>query len=143
MSFYNLDENSPTLKKQPKGLKVKLRPHQLTSVAAMKTLENQGTVVIDKPDITSPLYQSVKMRMNDVDEFTNATFVLETNSGILADSVGAGKTYCIISLILAKQVPDVHDRFILGTDHYSIKMISEKTSENVNLIVVPHNLANQ
>lgn len=143
MSFYNLDENSPTLKKQPKGLKVKLRPHQLTSVKAMLTLEENGTVVIDKPDITTPLYQSIKHKINDTNEMTQSTFVLETNSAILGDPVGAGKSYILLSLILANPIPKTHDRFILGTDHYSIKMISEKVSEQVNLIVVPHNLANQ
>ena len=143
MSFYDLDENSPTLNRQPKGLKVKLRPHQMTAVKAMQTFENQGTIVIDKPDITTPLYQSIKHRISDVDEMTQSTFVLETNSGILADSPGAGKSYMLLSLILANQVPKVHDRFMLGTDFYSIKMISEKESEKVNLIVVPHNLANQ
>lgn len=142
MSFYNLDETSPTIK-QPKGLKIKLRSHQLTSIAAMKELENQGTIVIDKPDIMSGLYNTVKMKLNDIAEFTGSTFVIETNSAILADKVGSGKTYMVIGLILNNLIPNNHDRFIIGTDHFSIKMISVKESENVNLIVVPHNLANQ
>lgn len=142
MSFYNLDENSQTIK-QPKGLKIRLRPHQLTSLAAMLELEKQGNIIIDKPDTDSGLYHTVKYRIQDVEEFTGSTFIMETNSAILADIVGSGKSLMLISLILAKQTPSVHDRFILGTDHYSIKMISFKESENVNLIVVPHNLTNQ
>lgn len=142
MSFYDLDENSTTIK-QPKGLKIKLRPHQLTSIAAMRELENQGTVIIDKPDQASGLYHSVKYRLTDITEFTGSTFIIETNSAILADKVGSGKTYMIIGLILNTPVPVVHDRFIIGTDHYSIKMMSIKESEKINLIVVPHNLANQ
>lgn len=142
MSYYDLDENSPTIR-HPKGLKVKLRPHQLTSICAMRELEKQGTIVVDKPDMGSGLYHTVKFRLSDIAEFTGSTFVIETNSAILADKVGSGKTYMIIGLILNAIVPDVHDRFIIGTDHFSIKMMSVKDSESVNLIVVPHNLANQ
>jgi SNF2 family DNA or RNA helicase len=142
MSFYNLDENSATVK-HPKGLKIKLKPHQLTVIAAMRELEKQGTILIDKPDVASGLYNTVKFKLNDVTEFTGSTFVVETNSAILADKVGAGKTYMIIGLILNTPVPNIHDRFIVGTDHFSIKMMSVKESEGVNLIVVPHNLANQ
>ncbi|XWV25868.1 NAD-dependent DNA ligase [Tupanvirus soda lake] len=142
MSFYDLDENSPTIK-HPKGLKIKLRPHQLTSIAAMRELEKQGSIVIDKPDIASGLYTTVRFILKDIEEFTGSTFVVETNSAILADKVGSGKTYMVIGLILNTPVPAVHDRFIIGTDHFSIKMMSIKESEAVNLIVVPHNLANQ
>jgi SNF2 family DNA or RNA helicase len=142
MSFYDLDEDSPKIK-QPVGLKVKLRPHQLTSIAAMRELEKQSTILIDKPDITSGLYNTVKTKLIDVDEFTGSTFVIDTNSAILADKVGSGKTYMIIGLILSQAIPEVHDRFIMGTDHFSVKMISIKENEKVNLIVVPHNLTNQ
>ena len=142
MSFYELDENSPRIT-QPKGLKIKLRPHQLTSIAAMRELEKQSSIVIDKPDLDSGLYQSVKHKLNDLTEFSNSTFVIETNSAILADKVGSGKTFMVIGLILNNQIPDTHDRFVLGSDHFSIKMLTIKESEPVNLIVVPHNLANQ
>lgn len=142
MSFYNLDENSPTIK-QPKGLKIKLRQHQLTSICAMNELEKQGTIIIDKPDLDSGLYHTIKYKMTDIEEFTGSTFVMETNSAILADPVGTGKSFMLIGLILANQTPPIHDRFILGTDHYSVKMITVKESEKVNLIVVPHNLVNQ
>ena len=141
MSFYDLDENSPIIK-HPKGLKVKLRPHQLTSICAMKELENQGTIVIDRPAIDSGLCNTLKHKIN-LDELTESTFIVETNSAILADKVGSGKTYMIIGLILHKQIPVSHDRFMLGTNHFSIKMINGKEAEGMNLIVVPHNLANQ
>ena len=142
MSYYELDETDPAIK-QPKGLKVKLRPHQLTIISAMRELENQASIVIDKPSITSGLYSTVKFKLQDVNDFTDSTFVIETNSAILADKVGSGKTYMIIGLILNTPEPKSHDRFIIGTDHFSIKMISIKESVPTNLIVVPHNLANQ
>ncbi len=142
MSFNNLDENSPSIK-QPKGLKIKLRPHQLTCVSAMRELEKQSNIIIDKPEIGSGIYHSIKYKIKDLADFTDSTFVLETNAAILADKPGSGKTYMVIALILSKIVPDFHDRFIVGTDHYSIKVLANNYSESANLIVVPHNLANQ
>jgi mannosylglycoprotein endo-beta-mannosidase len=53
----------------------------------MRELEKQGTIIIDKPQLQSPIYNSIKYRVNDVDEFTEATFVIETNSAILADKL--------------------------------------------------------
>ncbi len=72
---HNLDENSPTIR-HPKGLKVKLRPHQLTSIYAMRDLEKQGNIIIDRPDITSGLYQTVRYKLNDTEDFTNSTYVI-------------------------------------------------------------------
>lgn len=123
--------------------KIKLRQHQLTSIAAMSELEKQGSVIIDKPNVTSGLYNIVRYNLVDVDEFMTSTYVIETNSAILADKVGSGKTFIIIGLLLHSPCPQRHDRFIAGTEHFSIKMISSKESEPLNLIVVPHNLVNQ
>lgn len=142
MSYFELDETCPMVK-QPKGLKVKLRPHQLTSICAMKSLETQGSIVIDKPTIDSGLYTTVRSVVRDVNEFTGSTFILETNSAILADKVGAGKTYTIIGLLLNTKIPQAHQRFVLGSNHFSVKMNSIKEAIDVNLIVVPHNLAIQ
>ena len=142
MSLFELDENSPTMK-QPRGLKVKLRPHQLTAVKAMKQMETDGSIIINQPSLDSGLYKTVKSNINDINEFVSSTYVLETNSGILADKVGSGKSYMIVSLILSEIVPKIHDRFILGNNHFTVKMLSDKASVPVNLIVVPHNLATQ
>lgn len=142
MSYNDLNETSKKIK-QPSGLKVKLRDHQLTSIAAMLELETESSIIIDKPNITSGLYNIVRQKISDIAEFTGSTYVIETNTAILADKVGSGKTYMMIGLILSEKIPMIHDRFILGTDHYAIKMISIKENVNTNLIVVPHNLANQ
>lgn len=142
MSYYNLDETSPKIK-QPTGLNIKLRSHQLTSIAAMKELESQAAIVIDKPDTLSGVYKTVKFSVNDVDEFTSSVIVIETNTAILADKVGSGKTFMIIGLILNEPVPKVHNKFMVGTNHFTVKMISTKECCNSNLIVVPHNLINQ
>lgn len=142
MSFNNLNEDSQTIK-QPKGLKIKLRPHQLTSIAAMVELEKQGHVIIDNPDIGSGLYRTVRNIIYDTNEFTNSTFIIETNSAILADKVGSGKSYMVLGLILHSETPPMHNRFVIGNNHYSVKMITYKETIPVNLIVVPHNLGLQ
>ncbi|CAH6421634.1 NAD-dependent DNA ligase [uncultured virus] len=143
MSYYQLNEDSPAIK-NPKGLKIRLRPHQLTSVYAMRELEKTGNIIVDCPEPNSGLINTIRyMQMEDAAEFCRSTFVIETNSAILADKVGAGKTYMAIGLILNTPVPKPRDRFILGSSHFAIKMISEQVTEQVNLIVVPHNLANQ
>lgn len=140
--MFHLDETSPTIP-QPKGLKIKLRPHQLTSIAAMRSLERDSTVIIDTPDETSKIWQTVRGRVHDMDEANNSTFIIKTNSAILADKVGSGKTFMILGLILSQNTPEAHNRHILGTDYFSIEMINARETEKVNLIVVPHNLAEQ
>lgn len=142
MAYNNLDEEHPKIK-QPKNLKIKLKDHQLTTIWAMNELENQSCIIVDKPEMCSGLYQTVKLKLNDIQEFLESSFIIQTNSAILADKVGSGKTYDIIGLILYNQIPKSHERLIIGTDHFSIKMISAKESIHINLIVVPHNLVNQ
>src|SRR5690606_14454511 len=131
--------------KQPKGLKVKLKPHQLTSIAAMRELEKQGSIIIDKPsvNIDTNLYYAAKVAMEDTSKFHESTFILETNYAILADKVGSGKTYMALGLILSRQDPGSRDRLLYGKSNFSIKMLSNGEPRYSNLIVVPHNLANQ
>lgn len=142
MIYNNLDESCPKIK-QPSGLKVVLKPHQLTAIYAMSELEENGSIIIDQPEPNDIIYHILKARLNDTVELSQSTFFLQTNSAILGDLVGSGKTYMIIGLIEHQQVPAVHERHIMGTDHFSIKMVTAKESEKVNLIIVPHNLINQ
>ena len=70
MSFYDLNETSKTIK-QPSGLKIKLKQHQLTSIAAMRELESNSSIVVDQPQIGSGLYNVVKYRIADLDELSD------------------------------------------------------------------------
>ncbi len=58
MTYHQLNETCPKIR-QPRGLNVKLRAHQLTSVAAMAELEKQGSIIVDKLNETSGLYQTL------------------------------------------------------------------------------------
>uniref|UniRef100_A0A6C0CC56 RING-type domain-containing protein n=1 Tax=viral metagenome TaxID=1070528 RepID=A0A6C0CC56_9ZZZZ len=147
MSYFELDENSRTIE-QPDGLKITLRKHQLTSIAGMMELENQSTIVVDKPAANSGFCDAIRSSSNhltyiDNREICNSTYVLETNSAILADKVGSGKTYMIIGLMLAQKKPQEHNKVLIGTNHFSVKLVSTGECNNINLIVVPHNLINQ
>jgi len=80
MSYFELDENSRTIE-QPDGLGITLRKHQLTSIAAMMELENQSTIVVDKPRINSGFHNAIQNSTNhvtcmDAQEMTRSTFVL-------------------------------------------------------------------
>lgn len=139
MSYFELDSDSNAVK-QPRGLRIRLRNHQLTAIAAMLELENNCSIIIDRPDTNTGLYQTVRHIVTDVDEFTMGTYTMETNSAILADKVGAGKSLDIIGLILHRLRPEGHNRFLVGSNYFTIKMIDNNSACNVNLLVVPHNL---
>jgi SNF2 family DNA or RNA helicase len=140
--FNNLTDEYPKVS-QPKGMRIKLKPHQLTSIAAMRELETEGKIIIDQPNDDAPISYEMRYIVRDIEEVRNSTFIVQTNSAILADKVGSGKTYMIIGLIMTENVPIRRERVISGTDNYSIKMISAKPTTNINLIVVPHGLALQ
>lgn len=143
MNLNNLNHESNRAS-QPKGLKIKLRNHQLTSIAAMLEFESQSCVLIDKLSEISPLGNMIyNRRVCDLNQFRNSTFNLETNFGILGDKVGSGKTYMIIGLILHSKIPPQHNKIVLGSNYFSVKMLPEENNISPNLIVVPHNLTYQ
>lgn len=142
MAYCNLKDSSDKIK-QPKELKIKLYPHQLTSIAAMSNLEKLGSIIIDKPPLSSELFSLSQKNIHDIDEYQNSKFTITTNSAILGDKVGSGKTFMIIGLLIHNKVPVSHQRLIAGNEHYMISMKSNKESNNINLIVTPHNLCNQ
>lgn len=138
--FNKLDEDSERIK-QPKGLKIELKPHQAASVYAMRQIEQKGSIVIENPDITSDFYQIVSTV--SMKEFSKSVFKISTDFAILGDKVGAGKSYTMLSLILSQKVPETHDNILIGNNHYSIRMESSQSHEKVNLIIVPHTLLDQ
>jgi len=49
----------------------------------------------------------------------------------------------MIGLLLAQKKPQEHNKVLIGTNHFSVKLVSTGECNNINLIVVPHNLINQ
>jgi len=157
--IYSLDENSEKLsiediKKINNTFKVPLKDHQNTIIKTMLDLENTGEInfeleskiirneIILKEDvIRNESYYNLYFneRENNI-EFTNIKYNINMNYAILADKVGAGKTFEIIGLLCHTLVPKQHSR-ILSSGHYtSIKFEDTNKCIKTNFIIVPHNL---
>lgn len=122
--MHSLDENSPTIE-QPKDLSIPLKWHQLTMIRAMLDAEASGEII----------------RRHAVNHQEGVRCVSQrVNAGILADKVGAGKTFTIIGLICAKRIPD-QIPFYYTCDNMTV--LDPKEPVRANLIVVPHNIFNQ
>jgi hypothetical protein len=150
---YHLNEESPQAD-QPATVKVALRPHQLTLLAAARGVERKASLT--QLDITVPQ--------------------LLTRYGVIADRVGAGKS--LVALALMKEPPVEQTQFtlkeggtarIIGIKHmpavqefkpewsdisgstlfsamglnlYSNSQMN-KFYSRTNLLIVPHNVAQQ
>jgi hypothetical protein len=157
--IYSLDDNSEKLsiddiKKINNNFKVPLKDHQNTIIKTMLDLENTGEInfeleskiirneIILKEDVVrNESYYNLyyNERENNI-EFSNIKYNINMNYGILADKVGAGKTFEIIGLLCHTLVPKQHSR-ILSSGHYtSIKFEDTEDSIKTNFIIVPHNL---
>jgi superfamily II DNA or RNA helicase len=110
---------------QPKGLKIKLFPHQLVSVYNMENLEKHRKIKYD-----------------------NNTFFM-TDFGILGDIPGYGKSFSIVSLILRDKMEwntdKHHDNINLITINQSLKVINKRPIKRVkaNLILASSSLVSQ
>ena len=114
---------------QPSSITIPLMSHQKTIIRKMLDIEE-----LDEFDVKfKPSYYS--------DNKVNAK--METNIGILADKVGAGKTLSVISLISMR--PKLKEKFTYfgGNKYMGIKVDFEKKKIDTNLIVVPHKLVPQ
>ena len=157
--IYSLDENSEKLsiediKKINNIFKVPLKDHQNTIIKTMLDLENTGEInfeleskiirneIILKEDVVrNESYYNLyyNERENNI-QFNNIKFNINMNYGILADKVGAGKTFEIIGLLCHTLIPKQHSR-ILSSGHYtSIKFEDNEECIKTNFIIVPHNL---
>jgi SNF2 family DNA or RNA helicase len=144
-----LDENAPRII-QPSNLKIKLKNHQYTSIYAMNQLETQGTIdktiksSIYKFNIyTEELYQNSYWLPSEAKNFRNIDYTVKTNFGILADKVGAGKTYEILGLLCHNLVPPDRNKILFSSSFTSLEYKDSQRGFKTNLILVPHNLVTQ
>lgn len=113
---------------QPENITINLMEHQKTSIYAMKQMEKGNYIVA-----------------NNINYYGDSMdFQINTNIGILADEVGAGKSLMIITLLNFKeQIPD-NNIFWESTQRISIKNLSDpKNKSNTNILIIPQNLINQ
>jgi hypothetical protein len=131
---YTIDDEYP-LDIQPKFVKIYLKPHQLKSLRRMKLMENN----------------QINLTKDNVEHnFQNNEIKINTRFGILADKVGSGKSYIILSLISDKKYLDFNIENIYSSQH-SLITIKKNIIENElgilyiksNILVIPHSLLKQ
>jgi len=107
----DLDENCEQIS-QPQDLKVQLKMHQLTSIYKMNYLETNNLVITQNHEVLSTLH-NYNDYINKTDNFN--INILQTKIGILADKVGAGKTYIILGLISYNNQITENDKYRINT----------------------------
>lgn len=81
----------------PSGFKINLLSHQMKTIKAMYDLENKRVIEINPHDgVFVP--------------FNTNSMIIETSAGVLSDSLGSGKTYCILGLIKHQNLKDEKNR---------------------------------
>jgi hypothetical protein len=123
-----LNENDEQIM-QPNTIKIELMNHQKTVIKRMLDIEEHDDYTI-------------KHRIGyTVDSLADGK--IETNVGILADKVGAGKTLSTISLLSIRPLIKEKLSFHSGTKYIGLKVKSIKKSLDCALIIVPHKLVPQ
>ncbi len=123
-----LNDTSPR-SDQPRASKIRLWPHQLALVHRCKQYENERI----------PL-SSLRVPQNGVtpDDY------IRTQVGVIGDSVGSGKSYAILGLLLSNDISrSVSTIKTYGNNKVVMCFADQGTNVKTNLLVVPHNLASQ
>ncbi|AYV80234.1 MAG: DEAD/SNF2-like helicase [Gaeavirus sp.] len=123
-----LTEHDPQIN-QPATITVTLMSHQKTMVHKMLQIEQDEDYSVN-----------MKAAYYDTDTIPSK---IRTNLAILADKVGAGKTYTVISLISTS--PTTRNRLTIhtGNKYFSTSIQYQKINLTTNLIIVPNKLVSQ
>lgn len=113
-----IDENSNNAN-NPDTLKIQLKPHQLKLLYKCIELENCDIVINSN--------------------------IIKTSIGIIADNVGSGKSYIILSIASNKIAQYNNLKIRANTQLLSIyyNISHDLIYKDINIIVVPHNIFNQ
>lgn len=123
-----LNEDSPR-STQPPGAKIRLWPHQLALVHRCKQFEN------DRIPLTTLRVPQSNLTPDDY---------IRTQVGIIGDSVGSGKSYAILGLLLSNDISrTVSTIKTYGNNKVVMCFADQGINVKTNLLVVPHNLASQ
>lgn len=106
---HECNENDPRAI-QPHSIKIPMKPHQLTALFKMMTMEKTNRLV----------YDVSQARRYD----------LQTTVGVLADKVGYGKSLCVLALIASSHVFNTSSEIIVT---------SKSNSNNQNIILKTNN----
>ena len=114
----------------PIGSKIILKPHQQTLLARCIRYENE------------------EIKLQDFERFENGVSsrdFLRTKIGIIADRVGSGKSYVILSIVKSNNISNEVHPLIKSHGCNKVNFFFHDFTESIktNLLVIPHNLAVQ
>jgi SNF2 family DNA or RNA helicase len=123
-----INENSP--KANHPICNIILKPHQLSLIQRCIDYENENQKL--------HTFESLGLNVKKSDYF-------KTNMGVIADRVGSGKSYVILSIILSNSIINRDNTLIKssGLNNITFFFKDEKPVVKTNMIVVPHNLCSQ
>lgn len=147
--FYLDSEKIHTLSK-PLG-NVSLKNHQQTTLYYMLHLENQIYKTNTIPRNIDSQTKTLVINNDNTDtdkntyEDTSLDSIHFTNIGLVCDKVGAGKSYCITSLISERKSLDLVSIPFRNTKIGSSEIKFEKVENKIdtNILLVPHGLVSQ
>lgn len=115
---------------QPHGTLIMLKPHQLTLLQRCIEYENRNIKLEE--------FISLQPHSSPTDEF-------KTSMGVIADRVGSGKSYVVLSLIVSNNIIDKDSTIVksCGMNNIAYFFKDKKTVVKTNVLVVPHNLCSQ
>lgn len=123
---FSVIQNTSSEIDQPEHVSQKLFLHQRKAVQQLATLERSHLIQPD-PSLVG-----------------GASIEFDTNIGIYADKVGAGKTLVMTSLVSTNyDVKQVTRRVINASQSFAAYSIKNETCLPVDLIIVPHSLITQ
>lgn len=109
---------------------IRLKPHQLTLLHRCIKYENNEQYL--------HTFSSLEERVARTDYF-------KTNIGVIADRVGSGKSYVMLSLILSNNIMNRQTNIVKSAalNHVTYHFENNERSIKTSMIVIPHNLCYQ
>lgn len=125
-----LDEASPVAD-QPAGARITLKRHQLTLLARCLTFERERILLSGLPSLAG------------LQEYQPGDY-MRTRIGILGDRAGSGKSFVILSLVLANAVCDEESSVrSYGFNRVVLCTRDVVSAKRCTLLVIPHNMCAQ
>lgn len=140
--YNDLNETSPRIK-QPNKMKDTLQIHQLSCIAAMKKMEKDGQIECDSEEHIAYVKKMITTTLPTRAQYELKHIIMNTNTAILADKVGSGKTHIIYGLLSSCTRPKPKDYILCGLNHLSIRVLDDVNPVKTSLIVLPHNIVDQ
>jgi SNF2 family DNA or RNA helicase len=124
-----LTEDHPKAE-QPQNVNLALKTHQLTLLYRCIEYENRN-IKLDE-------FSSLRPHAMETDEF-------KTRIGVIADRVGSGKSFVVLSIIMSNNIMTKDTTIVksCGMNNVAYFFKDTKPVVKTNMLVIPHNLCSQ